>query len=155
MALEFASPAFDQGRSGQEDLAHAVARIERLGKQLFGVSACTVHLHAAARPGLQPDSSAHQFCAQLALTDGLQVVPEKSSPFQAALGKIDNLDVKFYALQPVRSRDGQVIGRIGLIHERPRMFTEGDRHCLLDLVAVLEWELHTHANTPPTPSAAK
>ncbi len=151
MTLEFASPAFDQGRSGQEDLAHAVARIERLGKQLFGVSACIVHLHAAA----QPDSSAHQFCAQLALTDGLQVVPEKSSPFQAALGKIDNLDVKFYVLQPVRSSDGQVIGRIGLIHERPRMFTDGDRHCLLDLVAVLERELHTHANTPTAPSAAK
>lgn len=155
MALAFASPAFDQGRSGQEDLAHAVARIERLGKQLFGVSACIVYLHAVDQPGFQVDSAAHQFCAQLALTDGLQVVPEKSSPFQAALGRIENLDVKFYALQPVRSRDGQVIGRIGLIHERPRMFTEGDRHCLLDLVAVLERELHTHANTPTAPSAAK
>lgn len=155
MALEFASPAFDSGRSGQEDLAHAVARIERLGKQLFGVSACTVYLHAADQSGWQAASSAHQFCAQLALTDGLQVVPEKSSPFQAALGKIDNLDVKFYALQPVRSRDGQVIGRIGLIHERPRMFTEGDKHSLLDLVAVLERELHTHANTLSAASAAK
>ncbi len=144
-SAQLASLAFDNSRSRQEDLSHAVARIERLGKHLFGVSACIVYLHVADDSGASLATSAHAFCAQLELTDDLQVVPEKSSPFQAALGKIDNLDVRFYALQPVRNRDGQIVGRIGLIHERPRMFTEGDKHCLLDLVAVLERELHSHA----------
>lgn len=148
LSAQLASPAFDSSRSRQEDLSHAVARIERLGKHLFGVSACIVYLHVADDdPASSFDTAAHAFCAQLDLTDDLQVVPEKSSPFQAALGKIDNLDVRFYALQPVRNRDGQIVGRIGLIHERPRMFTEGDKHCLHDLVAVLERELHAHMSS--------
>ena len=41
--------------------------------------------------------------------------------------------------------DGQIVGSLGLIHERPRMFTDGDRQCLQDLIAVLERELHHHA----------
>lgn len=155
LSAQLASPAFDSSRSRQEDLTHAVERIERLGKHLFGVSACIVYLHAADDSSASLATSAHAFCAQLDLTDDLQVVPEKSSPFQAALGKIDNLDVRFYALQPVRNRDGQIVGRIGLIHERPRMFTEGDKTCLHDLVAVLERELHTHANVSFALSTAK
>ncbi|MES2026197.1 MAG: GAF domain-containing protein [Pseudomonadota bacterium] len=126
--------------SGQEDFSHAVARIERLGKHLFGVSACVVYLHTEKE--LLVASEAHQFCAQLPLTDDLQVVPEKSSPFQAALGKFDNVEVRFYALQPLRDSTGKIVGRMALIHERSRMFTAGDKDCLVDLVALFERELH-------------
>lgn len=145
MALtsQLASPAFDASRSRQEDLAHAVARIERLGKHLFGVSACVVHLHVNGTSAFH--SAAHRFCAELPLSSDLQVVPEKSSPFQPALGQVDQLEVRFYALQPLRASDGQIVGSLGLIHERPRMFTDGDRQCLQDLIAVLERELHHHA----------
>lgn len=138
------SSAFDGGRQGCEDISHAVARIERLGKNLFGVSACVVCLHAEGDAGAASvyPSQAHQFCAQLSLGAGLQVAPGKSSPFNPALGRVDHFEVRFYALQPVRDRAGKVVGRIALIHERSRAFTAGDAHWMADLVALIERELH-------------
>ena len=138
------SSAFDAGRQGHEDIFHAVARIERLGKNLFGVSACVVCLHAEADAGAAPvyPSQAHQFCAQLPLGAGLQLMPGKSSPFNPALGRVDHFEVRFYALQPLRDRAGKVVGRIALIHERTRAFTAGDEHWMADLVALIERELH-------------
>lgn len=140
------SSAFAAGRHGHEDIAHAVARIERLGKNLFGVSACVVCLHAEADAGVGVasvyPSQAHQFCAQLPLGAGLQVAPEKSSPFNPPLGRVDHFEVRFYALHPVRDQAGKVVGRIALIHERTRAFTAGDGHWMADLVALIERELH-------------
>lgn len=125
-----------------ESFADAVARIERLGKSLFGVTACVVHLHGK-RTGL--DTQAHQYCAQLPLNEALHVMPEKSSPFSPAMGKIDNFEVRFYALHPLRNRTGNIVGRVALIHERSRAFTAGDAHWMADLVALLERELHFSA----------
>lgn len=138
------SSALDAGRQGHEDISHAVARIERLGKNLFGVSACVICLHAEVDANVAPvyPSQAHQFCAELPLAAALQVMPEKSSPFNPALGRVDHFEVRFYALHPLRDRAGKVVGRIGLIHERTRAFTAGDGHWMADLVALIERELH-------------
>ncbi len=129
----------DAGEQQHESFADAVARIERLGKSLFGVTACVVHLHGK-KVGLI--TQAHHYCAQLPLGDVLNVMPEKSSPFSPALGKIDNFEVRFYALHPLRNRAGNIVGRVVLIHERSRAFTAGDAHWMTDLVALLERELH-------------
>lgn len=126
----------------QQSFFDAVARIERLGKNVFGVSACIVHLYGKD-VGL--DTGLHQYCAQLPSTEVLQVMPEKSSPFSPAFGKIDNLEVRFYALHPLRNRAASIVGRVALIHERTRMFTAGDAHLMADLVALLERELHFSA----------
>jgi hypothetical protein len=125
-----------------ESFADAVARIERLGKSLFGVTACVVYLHGnESRLATQ----AHQYCAQLPLNEALHVMPEKSSPFSPAMGKIDNFEVRFYALHPLRNRTGNIVGRVALIHERSRAFTAGDAQWMADLVALLERELHFSA----------
>lgn len=123
----------------QQNFSDAVARIERLGKSLFGVTACVVHLDG---DGYGLHTSSHQYCAQLPLAEVLHVMPEKSSPFSPALGKIDNFEVRFYALHPLRNRTGKIVGRVALIHERSRAFTAGDAHWMTDLVALLERELH-------------
>ena len=130
------------GEQQQENFSNAVARIERLGKSLFGVTACVVYLHGE---GFGLDTQAHQYCAQLPLNEALQLMPEKSSPFSPALGKIDNFEVRFYALHPLRNRAGNIVGRVALIHERSRAFTAGDAHWMTDLVALLERELHFSA----------
>lgn len=105
-----------------ESFSDAVARIERLGKSLFGVTACVVHLHGKGSAIATP---AHLYCAQLPLNDALHVMPEKSSPFSPAMGKIENFEVRFYALHPLRNRAGNIVGRVALIHERSRAFTAG------------------------------
>jgi len=130
------------GEQQQENFSDAVARVERLGKSLFGVTACVVYLHGE-EPGLH--TPAHQYCAQLPLGKALHVMPEKSAPFSPALGKIDNFEVRFYALHPLRNRTGNIVGRVALIHERSRAFTAGDAHWMTDLVALLERELHFSA----------
>ena len=130
------------GVQQHENFSDAVARIERLGKSLFGVTACVVHLDGEGS-GLHTGS--HQYCAQLPLGEVLQVMPEKSSPFSPALGKIDNFEVRFYAVHPLRNRAGNIVGRVALIHERSRTFTAGDAHWMTDLVALLERELHFSA----------
>ncbi len=126
----------------QQHFSDAVARIERLGKSLFGVTACVVHLDGE---GYGFHTQAHQYCAQLSLNEALHVMPEKSSPFSPALGKIDNFEVRFYAVHPLRNRTGNIVGRVALIHERSRAFTAGDAHWMTDLVALLERELHFSA----------
>lgn len=130
------------GEQQHESFADAVARIERLGKSLFGVTACVVHLHDQ---GYGLHTQAHQYCAQLPLSAALHVMPEKSSPFSPPLGKVDNFEVRFYALHPLRNCAGNVIGRIALLHERTRAFTAGDTHWMADLVALLERELRFSA----------
>ncbi|WP_353152831.1 GAF domain-containing protein [Herminiimonas fonticola] len=133
------------GRVDHEDLAQVIARIERLGKGLFGVTACVVHLHAADEALAETvfASPAHRFCADLPLGETLQLIPEKaSSPFSPALGKVDNFEVRFCALQPLRDRAGNIVGRVGLLHERTRAFTSGDGHWMADLAALIERELH-------------
>lgn len=132
------------GRAEHEDLAQVIARIERLGKGLFGVTACIVLLHAANEALAETafSSSAHRFCADLPLGEALQLMPEKASPFSPALGKVDNFEVRFCALQPLRDRAGNVVGRVALIHERTRDFTSGDGHWMADLAALIERELH-------------
>lgn len=130
------------GEQLHESFADAVARIERLGKSLFGVTACVVHLHDQ---GYGLHTQAHQYCAQLPLSAALHVMPEKSSPFSPPLGKVDNFEVRFYALHPLRNRAGNVIGRVALLHERTRAFTAGDAHWMTDLVALLERELRFSA----------
>ncbi|MFJ7566040.1 GAF domain-containing protein [Herminiimonas sp. NPDC097707] len=132
------------GRVEHEDLVQTIARIERLGKGLFGVTACVVQLHAADEMLAETAfaSSAHRFCADLPLGEVLQLMPEKASPFSPALGKVDNFEVRFCALQPLRDRAGNVVGRVVLIHERSRAFTSGDGHWMADLAALIERELH-------------
>ncbi len=132
------------GRAEREDLAQAIARIERLGKSLFGVTACIVQLHGADEVLAETAfaSPAHRFCAGLPLGEALQLMPEKASPFSPALGKIDNFEIRFYALQPLHDRAGNVVGRVGLLHERTRAFTSGDGHWMSDLTALIERELH-------------
>ena len=125
-----------------ENFSDAVARIERLGKNLFGVTACVVHLDGDVA---RLHTHSHQYCAQLPLGEVLHVMPEKSSPFSPALGKIDNFEVRFYAVHPLRNRAGNIVGRVALIHERSRAFTTGDAHWMTDLVALLERELHFSA----------
>jgi hypothetical protein len=125
-----------------ESFSDAVARIERLGKSLFGVTACIVHLHGEKDART---TQAHQYCAQLPLGESLHVMPEKSLPFSPAMGKVDNFEVRFYALHPLRNRAGKIVGRVALIHERSRAFTAGDAHWMNDLVALLERELHFSA----------
>ena len=130
------------GEQQHESFSDAIARIERLGKSLFGVTACVVHLHGK-EVGLV--TQANEYCAQLPLNDALHVMPEKSSPFSPALGKVDNFEVRFYALHPLRNRAGNIVGRVALIHERSRAFTAGDGHWMNDLVALLERELQFSA----------
>ena len=131
------------GEQQHESFSDAVARIERLGKSLFGVTACVVQLHGGES---EFSTSAHEYCEQLPLGDALHVMPERSSPFSPALGKVDNFEVRFYALHPLRNRAGNIVGRVALIHERTRAFTAGDGHWMTDLVALLERELHFSAH---------
>lgn len=130
----------------EETLAQSIDRLERLGKSLFGVTACVIQLHAKDGDA-DFASQAHQFCAQLPVADELQILPATSSPFSPALGKFDNVEVRFAVLHPVRDGAGNIVGRMALMHERSRAFTAGDKHWLADLLAVIERELHFSSRT--------
>lgn len=134
----------------EETLAQSIGRIERLGKSLFGVTACVIQLHAEDVGNADADfaSQAHRFCAQLPLADELQIFPATSSPFSPALGRFDNVEVRFAVLHPVRDGAGNIVGRLALMHERSRAFTAGDRHWLADFLAVIERELHFSTRKP-------
>jgi len=119
-------------------------RIERIGKHLFGVAACVLvvpgwHAH-------RQESEAHIFCAQSVIPDQLQILPEQQSPFQPALGRAGQIEIRFQALQPVRDASGTVIGLLSLLHDRPRAFTAGDRALLADLLALVERAWHLLAS---------
>lgn len=141
-------PVLSQGgeSSGRdtEGVAQTLQRIERIGKHLFGVAVCIVRLRDAQQtaPGLSQASAAHAFCESQPASDGLQILPDKSSPFQPALGKVDQFDVRFYLSHLLRGAAGESIGTLALIHDRPRAFTAGDRLLLDDLLALIERELH-------------
>ena len=128
-----------------ENTAQTLQRIERLGKHLFGVAICLLRLDEAVaeRFAWTQTSSAHVFsAAQVVEEQVLQILPAQSSPFQPALGRVDQIDVRFYLSHPLRNVAGQVVGVLALIHDRPRAFTTGDRALLDDLLALIERQLH-------------
>lgn len=123
----------------------SLQRIERLGKHLFGVAVCLLRFDEALASELNwaQHSAAHVFSTTQAVErDSLQILPTQSSPFQPALGKVDQMDVRFYLSHPVRNATGRVVGALALIHDRPRAFTAGDRLLLEDLLALIERQLH-------------
>ncbi|GGC02901.1 hypothetical protein GCM10007205_10100 [Oxalicibacterium flavum] len=128
-------------------------RIERIGKHLFGVAACVLVLPESQHGRQQ--TPAHVFCAQPALPDDLQILPEKQTPFQPALGQVGQIEVRFQLRQPLRDASGTVVGLLGLLHDRPRAFTAGDRELLADLLALAEREWHLSSSSSGAGSVAR
>jgi len=145
LAETAASAANPPQQSVPESTAQMLQRIERLGKHLFGVAVCLLRLDVelAQRLDWLQESSAHAFSAAQSVEDNvLQILPTQSSPFQPALGRVDQFDVRFYLSHPLRNSSGHVIGVLALIHDRPRAFTAGDRILLDDLLALIQRQLH-------------
>ncbi|WP_293777256.1 GAF domain-containing protein [uncultured Oxalicibacterium sp.] len=127
----------------QEDVAQLLQRIERLGKHLFGVAICALQLDEplCARLGWQCQDEVVRFHAAQVSADTLRILPDKSSPFQPPLGRVGQLDVRFYLAHPVRTKLGEIAGSLLLLHDRPRAFTNGDRELLADVLALIAHQL--------------
>jgi len=127
----------------QEDVAQLLQRIERLGKHLFGVALCVLHLEEDLRVKL--DWQVHEEIAVFRATQPakttLQILPDSSSPFQSPLGRVAQRDVRFYLAHPVRSGAGEIAGSLVMLHDRPRAFTNGDHALLADVLALIEHQL--------------
>lgn len=126
-----------------------MARIRRIGKQLFDVANCVITF--GNMPLAFPDDDRSMasveaaFCGSVALSDETVVVPDARTHLllrqhNAVAGAPY---IRFYASHPIFNEDKTLAGSINLIDYAPRpAFREGDRQMLADLAALVERELH-------------
>ncbi len=130
-----------------EQVTQQIARIRRIGKELFEVAECIVIVNDGVQAfpaiGEQP-SAALTLCRNLPVPDGAMVVPDTcldwSMSQQPAVAGVPH--VRFYAVHPIRNGEHAVIGSVSLVDYAPRLFPESAQQLLADLAALVERELH-------------
>ena len=127
-------------------------RITRLAAQLFGVPMAAMSLVDRDRqsyksrvglpfPGIPRAGS---FCNYALLQDETFVIEDAANDprFHHHDLVCGSAAIRFYAGHPITTFDGQKIGTLCLMDQKPRRFTDQQRQQLGDLTRMLESELH-------------
>ena len=115
-------------------------RLTRLAKRLFNVPVAFVSLVEAHRPWpLQKhDDGRHAFAAADLLVVQDTVLDQR---FEGNPLRMGESRVRFYAGCPIRVGNGDQLGTLCLIDDRPRAFDDDDQALLRDLAKMAEQEL--------------
>ena len=126
-------------------------RLTRLARRLFDVPIALVslvdqHRHwFKSRAGLDATETPRDvsFCGHTILDDAPLVVPDalQDERFHDNPLVCDEPNVRFYVGCPLRAPNGQRIGALCLMDQRPRQFGTDDLMALADLAAMVEHEL--------------
>lgn len=136
----------DAGASAELD------RITRVAARLFEVPVVLVTLidaqrqQFAARTGLDIDETPRDisFCAHAILSPHALVVPDASADlrFTGNPQVTGAPHLRFYAGQPIFSREGRALGTLCLVDYVPRQFGEAQTELLRDMAAMVEQYFH-------------
>lgn len=123
-----------------------IARIRRLGKQLFEVADCIVilrHGTLAYPHSHAPCSAETDFCQSLPQPGSMVIVQDtrldESFGMHRRLAKAASM--RFYAALPIRDPENRIVGSISLVDRAPRHFSHTARALFADLAALIEREL--------------
>ena len=136
-------------------------RITRLATQLFGMPMAAMslvdrdQLFLKSRQGIPFETMprAGSFCSYALLQSDTFVVDDAANDprFQHHQLVCGSAGIKFYAGHPITTFDGQRIGTLCVLDQKPNRFSELQRQQLGDLTHMLESELHqvqlTHLQT--------
>jgi diguanylate cyclase (GGDEF)-like protein/PAS domain S-box-containing protein len=133
----------------QED---RIDRFTRIAAATFGVSTALVSLvdtHRQwfkSRVGLDLSETPRSlaFCSHAIALDDLLVVPDThlDERFADHPLVVGGPFVRFYASQPVHSVDGQPLGTLCILDQRPRQFGDAEKRMLRDLAQLVQDELN-------------
>lgn len=128
-------------------LEEQIARIRRIGKQLFQVADCLVSFSDCASgevfqfPAISGEAD---FCRSLPQPGGVTVVMD--ARLDLALRRHPAVTgaphIRFYAAHPIHGSENEIIGSISLVDYAPRLFSQADRLLLADLAALVDREIH-------------
>ena len=145
---DLVNPGNVRAEASRQDVDQQMLRIRRIGKRLFGVANCIITFGVAPPSSTDGKSLAAieiAFCRSLPLSNVPVVIPDTlGHPALSEHKAVAEAPfIRFYASHPVFSQDNEmVVGAINLIDYAPRTaFSEGDRHMLADLAALVEREL--------------
>lgn len=137
----------EESCAAREQLEQQLARIRRIGRQLFQAVDCVILFKcddcefpaADARLG-----AGEAFCASLPYPEGEIVLPDvRRDPLLRSHAAVTGTpNVRFYAAQPLRNSAGAIIGSISVLDCAPRAFDDKAARLLTDLAALVEREMH-------------
>ena len=126
-------------------------RITRMAQRLFAVKSCLISFIDADRQWCKSQQGFEggeivrdeAFCAHAILVEDVFVVGDASADprFEDSPLVTGSHAVRFYAGCPVRSPDGERVGTLALLDDKPRGFPPADKAVLRDLAALVEDEL--------------
>ncbi|WP_353252546.1 sensor domain-containing diguanylate cyclase [Salinisphaera sp. PC39] len=126
-------------------------RLTRLARRLFRVPISLVSLVDRDRQwfksaqGLANRETPLEmsFCSHAIQNDRIMVVPDARHDPRFASNPlvVGEPHIRFYAGCPLQHPDGNMLGTLCIIDNRPRQFDDDDRQALADLAAVVEHEL--------------
>lgn len=128
-----------------------IVRIRRIGKQLFSVAGCFVRITdiptGAAESARSMESIETDFVDGLPAPQSVQVVGDtRLDPSLRQHRLVVGAPyIRFYAAQPVKDAQGDVIGSVCLIDYAPRAFSQDDAVLLADLAFLFERELRLNS----------
>lgn len=130
-------------------------RITRLARRLFKVPTVLISLVDRDRQwfksaqGLEASETSRSvsFCGHAILGDSTLVVPDarRDERFADNPLVLSGPGIRFYAGEPIRAADGQTVGTLCLLDDRPRRLSAEAREELRDLAALVESELRMQA----------
>jgi diguanylate cyclase (GGDEF)-like protein len=136
----------EEGCASREQLERQMARIRRLGRQLFGVADCVIIFRDGCCEFPFADcrkNAAESFCDSLPPPEGVMVVQDLQ--LDAILCRHPAVagapNIRFYAAHPLHNHEGAVIGSVNLVDYASRVFGVDGRMLLADLAGLVEREL--------------
>ncbi|TCS39512.1 diguanylate cyclase with GAF sensor [Paucimonas lemoignei] len=136
----------EEGCASRAQLELHLARLRRVGRQLFEGADCVVMFRddcceypfADARK-----STAEAFCGSLPHPEGGLAVPDlrQDAILRDHPAVSGEPHIRFYAAHPLRNHEGMLIGSVSLVDYTPRTFGEDRRLLLADMAGLVEREL--------------
>lgn len=126
-------------------------RLTRMAKRMFGVPIALVSLVDENRQwfksciGLEASETPRDisFCGHAILGEDIFIIPNASEDGRFADNPlvVGEPEIRFYAGCPLRALNGQKLGTLCIIDQKPRDFGRDDLEALQDLAAMVEREL--------------
>ena len=126
-------------------------RLTRMAKRLFGVPISLVSLIDSDRQwfkskqGLEAPETPRNisFCGHAILGDDIFLIPDAAEDERFSDNPLvtDAPHIRFYAGCPLKSANGQKMGTLCLIDEKPRELSDEDKQLLRDLAVMAQQEL--------------
>lgn len=136
----------EDGCASREQLEQQIARIRRIGRQLFEGADCVVIFRNGCCEfpfSEYRKTAAEAFCDSLPPPEGVIAVADlRLDPILRGHPAVSGApNIRFYAAHPLRNEEGAVIGSVSLVDYTPRTFGEDGRLLLADLAGLVEREL--------------